>query len=135
VLVPGPACYRLPGAAPRSPLGRFGHRELPGQVKADKATEAGKPRRIQVSASHPVRRTKIRYSIHMLTSLQSCQLSDHHDGNTPRSTGYAPFWNPIDISPEMRANYLSLQPRKSMVAGVDIGRLHGYSFSRSPERQ
>ena len=72
VLVPGPACYRLPGAAPRSPLGRFGHRELPGQVKADKATEAGKPRRIQVSASHPVRRTKIRYSIHMLTSLQSC---------------------------------------------------------------
>jgi hypothetical protein len=35
----------------------------------------------------------------------------------------------------MRANYLSLPPRKSMVAGVDIGRLHGYSFSRSPERQ
>jgi hypothetical protein len=43
VLAPGPACYRLPGAAP---LGQFGHRELPGQAKADKATEAGKPRRI-----------------------------------------------------------------------------------------
>jgi len=30
----------------------------------------------------------------MLTSLQSCQLSDHHDSNIPRSTCYASFWNP-----------------------------------------
>lgn len=54
------------GAAPRPPLGRFGHRELPGQAKADMATapladgvltvpkaEAGKPRRIQVTAGRP----------------------------------------------------------------------------------
>ena len=66
MLASSPACCQLPGAEPRPPPGRFGHRELPGQAKADKATEAGKPRRIQVGASHPVRRTKIRYSIRML---------------------------------------------------------------------
>jgi hypothetical protein len=44
-------------------------------------------------------------------------------------------WNPADIFPEMRTDYLSLRRRKSMVAGVDIERLRGYSSSRSPERQ
>lgn len=29
----------------------------------------------------------------------------------------------------------ALNVAKSMVGGLDIGRLHGYSFSRSPERQ
>ena len=102
-----------PGAPPPAshPGSCAGHRQPPGQADEDQI-------------QHPYA-----YEPAIL------QPSDHHDGNTPRSTGYAPFWNPIDISPEMRANYLSLQPRKSMVAGVDIGRLHGYSFSRSPERQ
>ena len=100
VLVPGPACYRLPGAAPRSPLGRFGHRELPGQVKADKATEAGKPRRIQVSASHPVRRTKIRYSIRMLTSLQSCSSATITTAILPGQPAMPRFGTPSTSPPK-----------------------------------
>ena len=68
----------------------------PGRTRPPRPASRADPGQRQ----HPVRRTRIRYGIHMLTSLQSCQLPEHHDSSTPRSTGYALFWNRIDISPE-----------------------------------
>lgn len=57
------------------------------------------------SASHPARRTNIRYSSRTVTRPRSCQPTGYPCWRTPRSATYAPYWNPTPAARrEMRSS-------------------------------